>query len=615
MPITNETLNNNLYDNLYSQGYNPDPLDSIGKESEIEDADVFRLKYKDKDKTEKNCWMAIVDRELILWADNSFINLPTFENFNKFWKKWAQQQTLGWKVTNRDRLVSDMKKRTAMKKKEDHLNEGYYALGKQRSYNDSIPTVKLLIQHTRQLEEGEQRFRNIAKIFVENAGGERFLLPTNRPGLARVFARHIAEGGTPYDDKGRHITSLVEEYTQMAGFVRATRNGQFNESALRLVNEGLLHYNNLRMTLQGMTSHRGYNNYFESYTPVLNEETDDDVSLNELFVEETLDPRIESVMPILKRLSKNINEMNEVKELDEWAKSITEVEDETTKTLAEPAVDMLDEDDIDDSMKEVDSAASTIKEAPGAETLKHNQNTEKSNLKAFDLAEEDVEEGVVDTLKKVGKKVADYIAPSDEQLLKDLQKRMGIPKHAQHGKPNMAKPNEEVEESGLQAYLGKKKYGEKGMKALQKAGREGADKEEMAKLRAKFDKLDEVEMEEGLDANQKRVGQLGPTEPVGKNEKNLRGKLVGASESVELSEMDKSQPSSDRGGESSGDPYAKGGKGTPIKADKAKKDFLGVLQKSVDKHNKAKQDTDKKVAQHMKEGQDDLDAILRIIRK
>ena len=169
-----------------------------------------------------------------------------------------------------------------MKKKEDHLNEGYYALGKQRSYNDSIPTVKLLIQHTRQLEEGEQRFRNIAKIFVENAGGERFLLPTNRPGLARVFARHIAEGGTPYDDKGRHITSLVEEYTQMAGFVRAARNGQFNESALRLVNEGLLHYNNLRMTLQGMTSHRGYNTYFESYTPVLNEETDDDVSLHEL---------------------------------------------------------------------------------------------------------------------------------------------------------------------------------------------------------------------------------------------------------------------------------------------------------------------------------------------
>jgi hypothetical protein len=48
-----------------------------------------------------------------------------------------------------------------------------------------------------------------------------------------------------------------------------------------------------------------------------------------------------------------------------------------------------------------------------------------------------------------------------------------------------------VEESGLQAYLGKKKYGEKGMAALQKAGREGASKEKMAMIRAKHDKMDE----------------------------------------------------------------------------------------------------------------------------
>lgn len=58
--------------------------------------------------------------------------------------------------------------------------------------------------------------------------------------------------------------------------------------------------------------------------------------------------------------------------------------------------------------------------------------------------------------------------------------------------------DQEVEESGLQAYLGKKKYGEKGMEALQKAGREGASKEEMAKIRAKYDKLDEEDMDEGM---------------------------------------------------------------------------------------------------------------------
>ena len=54
-----------------------------------------------------------------------------------------------------------------------------------------------------------------------------------------------------------------------------------------------------------------------------------------------------------------------------------------------------------------------------------------------------------------------------------------------------------VEESGLQAYLGKKKYGETGMKALQKAGRDGASKEKMAKIRARHDKMDESVGQEG----------------------------------------------------------------------------------------------------------------------
>lgn len=62
-----------------------------------------------------------------------------------------------------------------------------------------------------------------------------------------------------------------------------------------------------------------------------------------------------------------------------------------------------------------------------------------------------------------------------------------------------------VEESGLQAYLGKKKYGEEGMKALQQAGRDGASKEKMAQIRAKHDKLDEKAVSK---AQQKFMGMV-----------------------------------------------------------------------------------------------------------
>lgn len=50
----------------------------------------------------------------------------------------------------------------------------------------------------------------------------------------------------------------------------------------------------------------------------------------------------------------------------------------------------------------------------------------------------------------------------------------------------------DMDESALQAYLGKKKYGKEGMAALQKAGREGASKEKMAQIRAQHDKMDEA---------------------------------------------------------------------------------------------------------------------------
>ena len=166
------------------------------------------------------------------------------------------------------------------------------------------------------------RSRHIEKIFVENAQGERFLLPTNKPGLAQVFARHIAEGGTPYDERATHIQSLVEEYTKMAGFIRATRNGQFNESTQQLVQEGINHYQSLRENLSKLRGHRGYTTYFESWTPALMEDDGDTTSVNELFVRETMDPRIESVMPILSRLHKKVSETKETVELEEWADDI-----------------------------------------------------------------------------------------------------------------------------------------------------------------------------------------------------------------------------------------------------------------------------------------------------
>ena len=332
MPIKQESLQTELRDLLKSKGYRVTNKNSAGDTVPVpEEADVFQFEFV-KDGENYGNVFATVDglHQLVLYYNNKVASSPkastengeSWEELVRDLKNFSRQRQLSFELSDQSNLESDMAKRTHMKK----LDEGYYAMGKKASYSDAIPTVKMVIQHSRQIEEGEQRYRNIAKIFVENADGERFLLPTTKPGLGRVYARHIAEGGTPYDTRGEHITSLVEEYSKMAGFVRATRNGQFNESAQRLVAEGVNHYQKLRESLHKLTSKRGYDTYFESYTPALMED-ESSLDLSEMFMSSSLDPRIESVMPILSKLNKSISEnsdLKQVSELAEWAESITD---------------------------------------------------------------------------------------------------------------------------------------------------------------------------------------------------------------------------------------------------------------------------------------------------
>jgi hypothetical protein len=55
----------------------------------------------------------------------------------------------------------------------------------------------------------------------------------------------------------------------------------------------------------------------------------------------------------------------------------------------------------------------------------------------------------------------------------------------------------DMDESAFQAAIGKKKYGEQGMKALQKAGRENASAKTMSNIRNRYDKYDEAITDEG----------------------------------------------------------------------------------------------------------------------
>lgn len=422
MPKNTESLNRNLFELLHSKGLDPTMLSTSGKEIPTpEEAEVFQFNFV-KDGEDYGTVTISIDglHKLIIYFSDDVANsekeqsesddISWYQLLNQL-KKFSQKYQLSFELRNVSNLKHDMAKREYMKKKES-IAEGYYPMGRKASYSDAVPSVKIVLQHSRQIEEGEQRYRNVERIFLENEQGERFLAPTTKPGIARVYARHIAEGGKPHDERWNHIGSLCEEYSKMAGFVRATRNGQFNESTQKLIAEGINHYQALRESLGRLAGHRGYNAYFESWTPPLMEDDSDTSNINELFVQETVDPRIESVMPILSKLHKKISEMSEVNELSEWADKLIEGDEDIENNQADDAID---------------NAESEL--------------TEEESLTSNNP--QGVPEGVMDTVKKVGGKILDKLGHgSDEDLLRDLKDKAGV-RNPQNGKPSMAQSDVE----------------------------------------------------------------------------------------------------------------------------------------------------------------------------
>ena len=430
MAKNQESINRSLFELLRSRGYAPTLLDTSGKEIPVpEEAEVFQFKFT-KDGEEYGTVTASIDglHKLVIYFGDDVANSEkevsasgddSWYKLLNHLKRFAQQHQLSFEVKNRDHLKYDMAKREHMKKQE-RISEGYHPMGKKASYNDNIPTVKIVIEHTRQIEEGEQRYRNVNRIFLENTQGERILAPTTKPGVAQIYARHLAEGGMPHDDRWNHIISLCEEYNKMGAFVRATRNNQFNESAQQLVNEGINHYQSLRESLSKMRGSRGYNSYFESYTPPLMEDESEESNLNELFVQETLDPRIESVMPILNKLHKKVAEMKEVNELSEWADSLTEValeEGELGQAVGTATGTVLG--------SRLGPAGAAVGGAVGGKL--GNAIGDSFDSEDLEESEKEVDEGILDTVKKVGSKVFDKLGGgSEEDLIKDLQKSAGV---------------------------------------------------------------------------------------------------------------------------------------------------------------------------------------------
>ena len=500
MPKNQDSLNAELA--RFLKRFNPVMRGSDAKIVPVpEEAEIFQFKFV-VDGHDYGTISISIDgmRKLVMYITDEVKDSPkasqhgdvTWEQLVDMVKNFALRKQLQFSLDDESNIEGDMAKREHVKK----LNEGYHPMGKKASYTDAIPECKIIIKHSKVMGEGEQRFRNVERIFIENANGERFLAPTNKPGIARVYARHIAEGGQPYDERWKHLGSIVEDYTKMAGFVRATKGGQFNESTQQLVEQGVQHYLGLRESLHALTTRRGYNSYFESWTPpLLEDEVSEDLS--EMFKTSSLDPRIESVMPILSKLNKTIAEtkLAEMHTFEEWANDVVE------SSLIPKSNGQIE--DLNSILSK-----DTLALGPDGSFAKSALEPIIHNDDLFNELERAGKEDPNGDAKEV---IRNWIATQTDPKIKAISPKI---------KPE---PMAETEEAD---------YGDKYQDMVKRVGEKAKAQEkkkpvDMAQLAKRLNKPEKTS--ESLGAEQKVVGQLGPTEKISKANPT-QGKLVGESD-------------------------------------------------------------------------------------
>jgi hypothetical protein len=175
------------------------------------------------------------------------------------------------------------------------------------------------------LGENDARFRYIESIYIETADSERFKLPfTNMTG-ARAMLEHVRQGGRPYDVRGTHICEMVSELKVLNRFNRASAGRVMEGVTQAIVEQAQAYYQSLRESLKRLGQSRGYTAYFESWHPAEIGEHESLVEdIKTMFVEQTLDIRIEAALPLLARIQQQGNAMKEAEIFESWINNLAE---------------------------------------------------------------------------------------------------------------------------------------------------------------------------------------------------------------------------------------------------------------------------------------------------
>lgn len=221
--------------------------------------------------------------------------------------------------------------------KDPNMNESAM-FGSTKTSHRKVEDTDLIIRHTEAIDPTKPgaRSRKIKNLFIQNKEGERFKFPfVYLPG-ARAMQRHVANGGYPHDEVGKHVIKTCEEILKLSDFGRKVKHATLNDNAHGIIERAGQKLKSLRHHLECMSKQGYYESWCENYMPEENSmiEMDDATfeSYKDAFTINKFDESLKDVFPILHAIMQEANEIDltdvVVEEQEEVTSEETNFEDE-----------------------------------------------------------------------------------------------------------------------------------------------------------------------------------------------------------------------------------------------------------------------------------------------
>lgn len=186
----------------------------------------------------------------------------------------------------------------------ESVTEGFSSMsGSTKTSYQGLDNVRLIVRHKKEVNEEVRgsRSRNIHSIFIQR-GDERFKMAENNLKAARAMARHVKNGGEPFDSVGSAINEMATEQKKLREFVRyVKKSGLVNEENETYVNVAVENINYITSAFTQLAGVKSYANAVESVSDRRNTEIlQDDIDLESKFTETHFDEKVNSVVDIIK---------------------------------------------------------------------------------------------------------------------------------------------------------------------------------------------------------------------------------------------------------------------------------------------------------------------------